>query len=160
MKVHNFLSHGDTPMCQIWYVKKQRRSCPNTNIILILRSKVKVIQRSWIYVIQCPMVIHSCDKYGRTKSKDEKAVPQTQSHVKNSLNLKLRSKVNVVSRSWMNATHFFMVIDPCAKYCKPMSKQKKFMGQTWICRQTDGRTEMGDFYINNKHSERVSGLSL
>ena len=33
MNVHSMLSHGDTPMCQIWYayVKKQRRFCRDTH---------------------------------------------------------------------------------------------------------------------------------
>ena len=39
MNVHSMLSHGDTctPMCQIWYgyVKKQRRSCPDTFMVKI-----------------------------------------------------------------------------------------------------------------------------
>ena len=34
-----------------------------------------------MYVTHYPMVIHSCDKYGTTMSKDKKAVAQTQSHV-------------------------------------------------------------------------------
>ena len=47
-----------------------------------------------------PMVIHSCDKYALTMSKEKKAVAQTQSHVKNpTINFTLRSKVNVVSGS-------------------------------------------------------------
>lgn len=30
MNVHNLLSHGDSPMCQIWYAQ-QRPSCPDKN---------------------------------------------------------------------------------------------------------------------------------
>ena len=51
------------------------------NIILILRPKVKIIQRSWMYVTHRPMVIHSCAKLGMTISKYKKAAPWTWSHV-------------------------------------------------------------------------------
>ena len=57
----------------------------------------------------------------------------------NPINLTLRSKVQVVSRSWKNARHHLMVIHPCAKYGKPMSNHKKVMGRTRIC--TDRRTD-------------------
>ena len=43
--------------------------------------KIKVIQRSQIYVKHYPMVIHSCTRYGMTVNK-QKAMVQTQSHVK------------------------------------------------------------------------------
>ena len=43
--------------------------------------KIKVIQRSQIYVTHYPMVIHSCTRYGITVNK-QKAMAQTQSHVK------------------------------------------------------------------------------
>ena len=36
----------------------------------------------------------------------------------------LEVKVSIVSGSWMHATHPLKVIDPCAKYGMPMSKQK------------------------------------
>ena len=44
-----------------------------------------------------------------TMSKDEKAVTWTQNHVIHPMNLTLRSKVNVVSGSWMQATNPLMV---------------------------------------------------
>ena len=47
--------------------------------------------------------------------KGQKTKTWTQNHVVNSINLTLRSKVNVVSGSWMYLTHPLMVIDPCAK---------------------------------------------
>ena len=50
-------------------------------ILMILKPKIKVIQRSWMYVTHHPMVIHSCAKLGMTISKDKKAVPWTWSHV-------------------------------------------------------------------------------
>ena len=61
----------------------------------------------------------------------KKAEARTQSHVRNPINMTLRSKVNVVSGSWMYLTHPVMVIDPCAKYGMPMSKQTEITGRTW-----------------------------
>ena len=87
-------------------------------------SKVKVIQSSWMYVTYRTMVIHSRAKQSMAMSKHEKAYAWTQIHVINPINLTLRSKVNIVSGSWMYVIHTFMVIDPCAKYGKPMSIQK------------------------------------
>ena len=55
----------------------------------------------------------------------------TQSHVINPINLTLSSKVKVVSGSWMYLTHPLMVIDPCAKYGMPMSKQTEVTCWTW-----------------------------
>ena len=70
MNVHNMLSQGDTPLCQIWYAQVQQQDnlrhnkIPGVNIILILRPKIKVIQRSEMYETHYPMVIHSCARYG------------------------------------------------------------------------------------------------
>ena len=61
-------------------------------------------------------------------SKDKKGEAWTQSHVINPINLTLRSKVKIVSWSWMYTTHRLMVIHSCAKYDKPMSNQKKSDG--------------------------------
>ena len=47
-------------------------------------------------VAHCPMLMHSCAKYGMTKSKDKKLWPE---HVKNLINLTLRSQVSFVSGS-------------------------------------------------------------
>ena len=41
------------------------------------------------------------------------------------IKLTWRSKVNIQSGSWMYSTHPLLVIDPCAKYGRPMSNQKK-----------------------------------
>ena len=82
MNVLDTSSHGDRPICQIWYATvKANRS---------YRSYMKTWQKT--------------------------------------LNLTLRSKVNIESGSWMYATHCLMVIHPCAKYGKPMSIQKKSYG--------------------------------
>ena len=60
----------------------------------------------------------------------------------------------------MHATHPLIVIDPCAKYGKPlMSKQIKVTGQTRICidRLRDLRNESNIFLvdrgINQKRTE-------
>ena len=52
-------------------------------------------------------------------------------HVQNSINLTLRSKVNVVSRSWMYVIYRLMVIDHCAKYDMKMSNRSWPWGQRW-----------------------------
>ena len=78
-------------------------------------------------------------KNGKSLSKQTEVTGQTQIHVKNSVNLTLRSKFNVVLGSWMYTTHRLIVIHPCAKYGKPMSNHKKVMGRTRIC--TDRQTE-------------------
>ena len=65
-----------------------------------------------MYVTHCLMVIQSCVKYGITMSEDQKAVPQTQSHVKTLQIGTLRSKVNVMG-SGIYSTHRLTVMDPC-----------------------------------------------
>ena len=104
-----------------------------------------------------------------TISNGKKAEVWTQNHVINPIKLTLKSKVNVVSGSWMYLTHPLMVIDPCAKYGKPMSNENnyrpdkkqdctrhivsnsnpKVLGRTRICtdRQTDGQTEWINIYL-------------
>ena len=135
--VQNMLSHGDTPICQnlVCLCQRAKTSCQTQihgeNIILILRSKVKVIQSSWMYVTHYTMVIHSHAKQSMTLSKDKKVEDWTQSYVKNPINLILRSKVKVVSGSWMYWTLPLMVIDPCAKYGTPMSKLTEVTRWTW-----------------------------
>ena len=118
MKVHYTLSHGDTPIYQIW-CQRARIILPRhvhingKNIILILRLKVKFIQRSWFYATHPPMVIHSCDI--------KKNVTQTWIHVKKPY----RFYLEVKHQSWKYATNRFMVIDQCAKYDMLMSKHQK-----------------------------------
>ena len=93
MNVQNMFSHGDTPVCQIWYAcVKSKDTLAQTqiyheNMILIVRLKVKVTQRSCIYITHCPMMIHSCAKYGMTTSilKDKEVVARKQCNVKNLL---------------------------------------------------------------------------
>ena len=46
------------------------------------------------------------------------------------INLTLRSKVNIASRTWMYVSYLLMVIDPCAKYGRPLSNQKIVMSRT------------------------------
>ena len=64
----------------------------------------------------------------------------SQKHIKNPINLTMRSKFKVVSGSWMYATHCLMVIHPCATYGKPMSNQKKCYGLD-TDRPTEGQAD-------------------
>ena len=86
------LSHGDTPTCQNFVCLCQRAKtfCQTQihgeNIILMLRSKVKVIN------------VHSCAKQSMTILKDKKAKSWTQSNVINPINLTLRI-MNVLDTS-------------------------------------------------------------
>ena len=103
-----------TPICQnlVWLWQREKTSCqtqiPDKNMILLLRSKVKVIQSSWMYATHRTMVIHSRAKQNMTMSKDKKSEAWTQSHFINPINLTLRSKVNIVSGSWMYLTHLLI----------------------------------------------------
>ena len=55
----------------------------------------------------------------------------------------LKSKVNIVLESWMFATHPLMTINLCAKYGRPLYKQKSFWPDTDrnLPKQTDRQTE-------------------
>ena len=87
------------------------------------------------------MIIHSYAKQSMTVSNEKKAEAWMWSHVINPINLTLRSKVKVVSGSWIYPTHRLMVIHPCAKYCKPMSNQKSYGPDTNLHRQPDGQSD-------------------
>ena len=77
---------------------------------------------------------------------------RTRKHVKNPINLTLRSKFKVVSGLRMYATHRLMVIHSCVKYGKPMSNQKKsYRPDTNLHRQTDIQTD-GQ---TERHTDRV-----
>ena len=73
MNVQNMLSHGHTPIWQNFACLYQREKTFSQtqihveNIILILRSKTKVIQSSWMYATHRTMVIHSCAKQSTVK---------------------------------------------------------------------------------------------
>ena len=75
------------PYAKIWcaYVKEQRQSCQSQihgeNIISILMSKVKIIQRSWMYGTHCEMVINSSAKHSTTMSKDTRNRSKGQYHI-------------------------------------------------------------------------------
>ena len=106
-------------------------------INLTLRSNVNVVSGSGMYAIHLLMVTETCAKYGKPMSNQKIVMGQTRKHVKNPVNLTLRSKVNVVLGSGMYATHFLIVIHTYAKYVKPLSNQKTVMGRAQICRQTE-----------------------
>ena len=69
-----------------------------------------------------------------------------------SINLTLRSKVDAVSGSWMYATHALGVIDPCAKYVMPTSKQaasrtvRSIVGPSYLCSWTQPCCQRGKWY--------------
>ena len=133
--IHSMLYNGDTSICQnlVYLCRKAKASYKTQihgeNIILILRSTVKVIHSSWMYETHRIMVIHSRAKQSMTMSKDKKAKAWTQNHVINPINLTLRSKVNVVSGSWMyTSSHCHR---PMCKFGMPMSKQTEVTGRTW-----------------------------
>ena len=97
------------------------------NIILILRSKVKVINvRDTLYhgdTLMCQT------KYDYVKGQKSLVLNTKQCH--NPINLTLRSTFQVVSGSWMYLTHPLMVIDQSAKFDMPMSKLTEVTGRTW-----------------------------
>ena len=81
MNVLDTSSHGDRPICQIWYanVKANRsyRSYMKTwqkPLNLTLRSKVNIESGSWMYATHCLMVIHPCAKYGKPMSNHKQEV--------------------------------------------------------------------------------------
>ena len=84
--------------------------------------------------------IHPCSKYGNQMSTQKEVMGQARKHVKNPINLNLRSKVNVVLGSWMHASHPLMVIHLYVPnmVCQCQSEQK-VISRTRICtdRQTD-----------------------
>ena len=99
------------PYAKIWYayVKEERRSCQTQthveNIIFMMRSKVKVIQMSWMYLTHCTMVIHSWSN-------------KVWLNVKGQKNWKPCYKIwtwGQRSTSYQ-ATHHLLVIDLCVKY--------------------------------------------
>ena len=162
-------SHGDRPICQIWYANvKANRSYRldmkiwQKPIKLTWRSKVNIQSGSWMYTTHHLMVIHPCAKYGRPMSKQKKVMGRTQKHVKNLINLTLRSKFKVVSGSWMYATHHLMVLHPCGKYGKPVSNHKKVMGRTRICtdRRTDRQTDRWTDRQIDRQTDRQSDFYI
>ena len=79
MNVLDIFSHGDRPICQIWYanVKANRsyRSYMKTRqkpLNLTLRSKVNIESGSWMFATHRLMVIHPCAKYGKPMSNHKK----------------------------------------------------------------------------------------
>ena len=122
------------PYARIWYayVKGQRH-------LARLKSMVKIQfwywgQRSRSYRVQ-DTSYHGDTLTCQTKydyvTGQKSGVLNTKPYVINPINLTMRSKVNVVSWSWMYLTHPLMVIDTCAKYGMPMSKLTEVTGQTW-----------------------------
>ena len=82
-----------------------------------------------MYATHPLIVIHPCAKYGKPMSK-QNVIGHTRKHVKNPINLTLRSKINVVSGSTLS----LIVIHPNVKYGKPILN-------TNLHRQTEGQTD-------------------
>ena len=97
------------------------------------------------------------------------------------IKLTLKAKVSVESGLWMFEIHSLMVIDPCAKYGKPMSnennyrpdkktrlyathclklKPKSFGPDTNLHRQTDRRTNRVNKYIFTPWSSFTGGIII
>ena len=97
------------------------------NIILILRSKVKVINvRDTLYhgdTLTCQT------KYDYVKRQKSLVLNTKQCHKPYKFDLEV--KFNVVSGSWMYLTHPVMVIDQSAKFDMPMSKLTEVTGRSW-----------------------------
>ena len=130
-------------MCQICidYVKGQKSCWKNTYPCKkkTLRSEVKVVSESWMYGTHRLMGLDPCAKYDMPMSKQSEVTDRTRRHVKKPINSTLKSKVNVLSGSWMCVKHRLMVIVSCSN----VNVKKKVTGRTWICtdRQTDKRTD-------------------
>jgi acyl-CoA thioesterase FadM len=105
-----------------WYYLK------NNN--LILRSKVKIPQRSLRYATHHLMVMHPHTKYYWPISKDKNVMAQTRKYYLKNNYLTLRSKVKVPQRSLRYVTHRLMVMHPQTKYNWPICKDKKVMVRT------------------------------
>ena len=65
------------PYAKIWYAYvKEQSQIHGENIILILSSKVKIKQSSWMYATHRTMMKHSRAKQSMTMSKDKIAEPE------------------------------------------------------------------------------------
>ena len=96
MVIHSRAKYGMTMSKDKKAVLRTRSHVKNP-IILTLRSKVNAILGSWMFLTHCLIVLDPCAKYNMLMSKQTKVAGGTGRHVKNPINLTLRSKVNVVS---------------------------------------------------------------
>ena len=128
--------------CQSKKVIGWTRKHVKNPINLTLWSKFKEVSGLWMYATLRTMVIHPCAICGKPMSIQKKLMGRTRKHVRNPINLTLRSKFKVVSGLWMYATHRLMVIHSCVKYGKPMSNPKKsYRPNTNLHTQTDTQTD-------------------
>lgn len=70
---------------QYWWKPSEKNSLRIT-LPSTIRSWVKLIKVSWMNVTHCPIVMHSCAKYGITISTYKKSVARTRVHVKDPMN--------------------------------------------------------------------------
>ena len=132
--------HGDTCtlMCQIWYDYVNRQKSCGLNTKLCQKPNkfdLEVKGKHRIWIIYSLMVIDPCATHGMLISKQTEVMGWTRRHFKTSINLTLKSKFKAVSGSWMYSTHPLNMIDPCAKYGKPMSKQKSYGQDMKTCQK-------------------------
>ena len=107
-------------------------------IFLISRSKVKVIQRSSIYMTHRLIVIHPYAKYGMPTSKNKEVMARTRIHVKKLIFLILRSTVKVIN---IRDTSSHSDTTICQIWYAYLKEQRSYDPDTNLHKQTDGRTE-------------------
>ena len=120
-------------ICTTTYLERQNvmaraRKYYLKNNYLILRSKVKVPQRSLWYATHHLMGMHPHTNYHWPISKDKNVMARTRKYYLKNNYLTLRSKVKVQRRSLRYATHRLMVMHPHTKYNWPIWKDKKSYG--------------------------------
>ena len=107
---------------------------------------------------QHPISSHgSCAKYGKPMSIQTKVMSWTRKHVKNPINLTLRSKLKVISGSWMYATHRGDTT-MCQIWLANVKPKKNYGPDTNLLRWTDGRTErQTDRQTDGRTDRRTDG---
>ena len=119
----HMLSHSNTPLCQnlVFQCQRAKTIFPDSNSWWKYNFDIDVkgqghrgYECTWHLILwwytHMPNIVPLCQ---RTKSCGPNTKPM----------------VNIISGLWIYATRSFMVIDPCAKYGKPMSNKKTVMGQ-------------------------------
>ena len=127
--------HGDTLMCQIWYdIVKRQESCGLNTKLCQNGMEVKRSTSYWDHG-NWPMcqIWYASVMANRSYGSDMKKC-------ENNINLTLRSKVNIVSGSWMYVTHHLVVIHPWAKYGMPMPDRN-------LHRQTDRPNRQTEWFL-------------
>ena len=109
MVIHSCANLGSQCQTKISYVS-DTKTCKKNLLNLTLRSKFKVISGSWMNARQRLMVKHPCARYGRLMSNQKRVMGRTRKHVKNPINLTLRSKFKFVSGSRMYVVSYLLMV--------------------------------------------------